>query len=62
MLANIENDDMDMKAQVQIARLRGENYYSEMLRAIIVDEISLAKEKARKKKLADNLIFVDGDY
>ena len=53
---------MELLKQAQIARLRGEDYYSEMLRAIIVDEITLAKEKARKKKLADNLIFEDKDF
>ena len=47
--------------QAQIARLRGEDYYSEMLRAIIVDEITLAKEKAKKKKLADNILLIDED-
>ena len=53
---------MELLKQSEIARLRGEDYYSEMLRAIIVDEITLAKEKARKKKLADNLMFSDEDY
>jgi hypothetical protein len=61
-ISRLENDDMDMQAQMVIAEKRGEYSQAEYLRQIIVDEFNRLKRAAIAKRRANNVLLIDEDF